>query len=487
MGVTKDNSVRISIPFSANAEKALLGALIQNPENIHYLQSELPLRSDHFFIDRHQLIFTALLDLSNQGVTIDLVTLIQELKNQEKYPTPTRDEFIIEIFEKAPLTENLLYHAEIIRNTFALRNIMESCEGIRQRASQQSFDDISELLDDLDKTLLALRDQQAQGDGLIPGSEVLRSTVIQLEQRMSHDGIPGISSGFSDLDKVTGGFQKSDLTILAARPGMGKTALILNWATKALNEKKTVAFFSLEMSKEQLMERILAAEGKINSAQIRKGQIKAPKDLNKLVKTIKEVNHISTHLLVDETPSISLSELTARCRRYHRDKGLDMVIIDYLQLVVGSRDLRKQGREREVSEISMGLKALAKELGVPVIAAAQLNRSPDSRPDKRPRISDLRESGSMEQDADMIVFIYRDDYYHPHSPDAGQAEIILGKNRHGPLETVRLAYLPAYVSFRQLALIDPLLAQNTSPQVSHGPNSKKNKGTSQHPPFSSPP
>ena len=205
------------------------------------------------------------------------------------------------------------------------------------------------------------------------------------------------------------------------------------------------------MSKEQLMERILSSEGKIESTKIRRGDLHTPRDTQKLLTAVREVRAISDYLLVDDTPSISLAELSSRCRRARVEHGLDIVIIDYLQLMMGSKEARKQGREREVSEISMGLKALAKELSIPVIAAAQLNRSPDSRPDKRPKISDLRESGSMEQDADLVMFIYRDEYYNPQSDAHGKAEVILGKNRHGPLKTVDLAYVPQFVSFRNLA------------------------------------
>lgn len=447
------SSARPQIPFSAEAERALLGALIQEPAAFHQLDTGSPLTQEHFFVATNGVIFAAIAHLMGQGIGVDFISLLGELQNTERYGERIRDEYVLGLMERAPLTENISYHAEIIKNTSTLRHIITTCEQMRHQAAHQStFDDIGELLGDIDKSLFQLRAISTAVSGLVPGAEVLMSTVEAIERRMNQQGVPGIPSGFYDLDEVLGGFQKSDLTILAARPGMGKTALALNWVVHALGCGKKVAVFSLEMSKEQLMERILAAEGKIDAAKMRRGELGRSREMNQMVKALKEVNQYVTRLVVDETPSISLSQLVSRCRRYHAERGLDMVVVDYLQLMVGSKDLRRQGREREVSEISMGLKALAKELGVPVVAVAQLNRSPDARQDKRPRISDLRESGSMEQDADQILFIYRDEYYDKNSEQKGQAEVIIGKNRHGPLKTVTLAYVPNYVSFRNLAL-----------------------------------
>ena len=441
------------IPFSAAAERAVLGALIQESSAFHLLDTAAPLTGDHFFVASNRVIFEAISHLLSQGVALDFISLIEELRNTERYSEVIRDEYIMELMEHAPLTDNILFHVEIIKNSHTLRHIMAACDRIRyQVAHQSTFDDISDLLSDLDRSLFQLRAISTTVTGLVPGLEVLHSAVEAIERRMKQSGIPGIPSGFYDLDEVLGGFQKSDLTILAARPGMGKTALVLNWVMNALGQSKKVAVFSLEMSKEQLMERILAAEGKIDSALMRRGELHRPGETTKMVKALKEVSRYISQLVVDETPSISLAQLVSRCRRYRAEHGLDMVVVDYLQLMVGSKEVRKQGREREVSEISMGLKALAKELAIPVIAAAQLNRSPDARQDKRPRISDLRESGSMEQDADQIIFIYRDEYYHKDSEQKNQAELIIGKNRHGPLKTVTLAYLPNYVSFHNLAL-----------------------------------
>lgn len=451
--VKSAGSARTQTPFSAEAERALLGTLIQDPAAFHLLDGSSPLSQEHFFVATNGVIFAAITHLMGQGIGVDFISLIGELQNTERYGERIRDEYVLALMEHAPLTENIVYHADIIKNTSTLRHIITTCEQMRHQAANQStFDDIGDLLGEIDASLFQLRDVSTATHGLVPGSEVLMSTVEAIERRMNQQGVPGIPTGFYDLDEVLGGFQKSDLTILAARPGMGKTALALNWVVHALGHGKKVAVFSLEMSKEQLMERILAAEGKIDASMMRRGELGRNREMNKMVKALKEVNQYVAQLVVDETPSISLSQLVSRCRRYHAERGLDMIVVDYLQLMVGSKELRRQGREREVSEISMGLKALAKELGIPVVAVAQLNRSPDARQDKRPRISDLRESGSMEQDADQILFIYRDEYYHKNSEQKGQAEVIIGKNRHGPLKTVTLAYVPNYVSFRNLAL-----------------------------------
>ena len=256
--------------------------------------------------------------------------------------------------------------------------------------------------------------------------------------------------GSTNLIILSGGLQGSDLIILAARPGMGKTALVLNMASNAMFAGKNVAIFTLEMSKEQLMGRVLAAVSRVDSSRLRKGDL-SDEEQDRLMEGARRIYERKEGFAIDETPGISLMELRSRCRRYHKEVGIDFIVVDYLQLMTAGTG-KPESREREISEISMGLKNLAKELNVPVIALAQLNRGPDSRPDKRPKISDLRESGSMEQDADMILFVYRDEYYNPSSEDAGIAEVIVGKNRHGSLTTIKLAYQPSYVSFQNLIL-----------------------------------
>ena len=440
------------IPHSNDAERLILAAILSESDNLSLVQSQIKLKSEHFFFENHRQIFQAFCELIAKSKAIDLVTVIEELKNQEKYPLTIKSDYIAELLDYSYAGENIIHHGQIVINSFQLRRIIQTCDDLKQRAGSYAYEDISELMDQIEKEVFSLRAEESS-KGLIVGTDVLQSTVNVLNERIDIKGIPGISSGFEDLDAVTGGFQKSDLTILAARPGMGKTALVLNWASAALLSGKKVAIFSLEMSKEQLMERLIVAEGKIDSSKMRKGDLKNPDIETKLIQALGSIRDFSDSLFIDDTPSITLAHLASNCRnRYLKDK-IDMVIIDYLQLMVGSKESKRQGREREVSEISMGLKSLAKELSIPVIAAAQLNRAPDARPDKRPRISDLRESGSMEQDADQILFIYRDEYYNPNSQFSGQAEVIIGKNRHGPLSKINLAYFPNYLCFKNLQVV----------------------------------
>jgi replicative DNA helicase len=262
--------------------------------------------------------------------------------------------------------------------------------------------------------------------------------------------VTGVPTGYTELDKLLGGFQPSDLIILAARPGMGKTAFALNCAANAAKAGKNVVIFTLEMTKEQLMGRVLSSEAKVDSSRLSRGDLTEDEE-DRLAQGARLVYTLSATMGIDETPGVTLMELRSRCRRYQKEFGLDMVIIDYLQLMgASSAGKRYESREREISEISMGLKSLAKELKIPIIALAQLNRGPDARPDKRPKMSDLRESGSMEQDADLIAFIYRDEYYNPGSEDTGVAEINIAKNRHGSTASIKLAFLPNFVSFQNL-------------------------------------
>lgn len=436
------------IPQAPEAERAVLGAIISNPDHFNAIQANVSLEPAHFFSQANHKIFSVMAELDSAGVPMDVVTVIDALRKSgdNDLINPT---YIVELPESAPVSKNVEHYARIVKNKFQLRCIIDACNSAKDRAAGNSSDDISDLIDTIEKEILSIRNQHDQG-GLTKASDILESTLEELEERISNDGsITGVVSGFSDLDGITAGFQRSDLIILAARPAMGKTALALNFATNALKSGARVAFFSLEMSKEQLLMRIMSAEGRLDSSRLRKGDLNED-DQDRLVHAARVINGYSEQLAIDDTAGITLAELRSRCRRFQRENGLDLILIDYLQLMSGSREVRKQGREREVSEISMGLKSLAKELNVPVITLAQLNRGPDARPDKRPKISDLRESGSMEQDADLIFFVYRDEYYNPNSEDTGKAEVIIAKNRHGGLETVKLAWLPNFVSFHNL-------------------------------------
>lgn len=306
---------------------------------------------------------------------------------------------------------------------------------------------IETYIETIEKEFLAIASEHDR-KGIVRGPEVLDATIEEIERRLeAGDEITGVPTGFNELNKLIGGWQPSDLVILAARPGMGKTAFALNCAANAARAGKNVVIFTLEMTKEQLMSRVLSSESRVDSSRLRRGDLNED-EVDRLTQGVRQLNEISVNMGIDETPGVSLMELRSRCRRYHKEVGIDMIVIDYLQLMSGSA--KADSREREISEISMGLKELAKELNVPIIALAQLNRGPDARPDKRPKISDLRESGSMEQDADMILFIYRDEYYNPSSEDQGIAELLVAKNRHGSTMTIKLAFQPNFVSFQNL-------------------------------------
>lgn len=443
MAVEKSN-----LPHSPDAEKAILGAILSNPEKLNDVNSASKLEAEHFFQDNHRKIYQSILKLDAENKATDLITVAHELEiSKESGEHNIGIEYLVELTESCPVSQNIEHYAEIVRKQYFLRKMIFTCTDVAKKASTYEGT-LNEFIETVEKSVLEITNQQDKSGGLTPGNEIVLAAIEELEKRIASDShITGVPSGFHDLDACTGGWQDSDLIILAARPGMGKTALALNWAMNGVKAGKTVAVFTLEMSKTQLMDRLISSEGRIDSSKMRKGDL-TEEDQNRLMYAAKTISGFGYRLAIDETPSITLSELRSRCRRYHKEHGLDMVIIDYLQLM-GSNS-KSDSREREVSEISMGLKGLAKELRVPIITLAQLNRGPDSRTDKRPKPSDLRESGSIEQDADLIVFVYRDEYYNENSESSGVSEVIIAKNRHGEVDTVKLAFLPNFVSFHNL-------------------------------------
>ena len=433
------------LPHALEAERAVLGAVLRNPNQLDALTSRSRLRAEHFFSDTHRKIFQCFLDLDLKNEPVDPITISQKLRHDVTYT------FLLELSEKAPLTQNIEHFGSMIREKYFARRVIIRCQETAQQAAEVDGD-VQQFMANVEQEFLDISRERDLSVGLVSAPEVLESTIADLERRIEGGGgVTGVSTGFNDLDRNTSGGKGSDLIILAARPGMGKTALALNWAMNALKSKNEnhVAIFTLEMSREQLMQRVLSSEGRIDSTKLRRGDLGA-EEQDDLAHAARRLHDYGFRLMIDETPAISVSEVRSRCRRYKKEHGLSLVVIDYLQLMTASETARKQGREREISEISTNLKAMAKELNVPVIALAQLNRGPDSRPDKRPRISDLRESGSMEQDADLILFVYRDEYYNADSELAGQSEVILAKNRHGETGTVTLAWLPNFVTFHNL-------------------------------------
>ncbi len=438
-----------AFPHSSEAERAVLGAVLRHPDSFSQVVERVQLQGEHFYLDTHRQIFEVMTHLDSAGKPIDYFTISEALTRLQ---IPPNLPFLIELVESSPVTENIEHYAHTVKEKYYLRRIIKVCEDASLQARVGSSD-AKEFLGEVEKEFLKIVNEHERAQaGLLSAKHVLQLTLDELEKRKAAGGkITGISSGFFDLDRITCGWQKSDLIILAARPGMGKTALALNWGLNAVKSHANshVAIFTLEMSKEQLVERLLSAEGKIDSTRLRRGDL-GEDDMDRVMYAARMINQVGDRLVIDETPGITVAELRTRCRRYKREHGLDLVVIDYLQLMSGSQTAAKQGREREIGEISTNLKGLAKELSVPVIALAQLNRGPDARPDKRPKMSDLRESGAMEQDADLIMFVYRDEYYNPDSADVGKSEIIIAKNRHGETGKSYLAWLPNFVSFHNL-------------------------------------
>ncbi len=429
-------------PHSVDAEKAVLGAILNEPPN--FISVSNILRQEHFYLEKHQVIYAVIAELDRDGRAADIITVAELAGYRGKISVA----YLSELVDSCPVTLHIDDYAHIVKQCYVRRKIIKSCQDVIKKALHYDGHD-DEFLEQIEKELLQATAVQEQS-GLIPASDVVTAVMEELESRIGlGDKLTGVPTGFKDLDAVTGGWQASDLIILAARPGMGKTALALNWAVAAARKGFPTVVFSLEMSKNQLIMRLLASEAKIDAAKMRRGNLNS-NEQDLLMQGMRQLHDLPAQLSIDDTPAITMMELRSRCRRFQREHGLGLIVIDYLQLVGRNVESRYENREREISEISRSLKALAKELSVPVISLAQLNRGPDARPDKRPRMSDLRESGSMEQDADLVLFIYRDEYYHKSSEAAGKAEVIIGKNRHGPMETIALAFLANYVSFHTL-------------------------------------
>jgi len=439
----------LELPQSLAMEKAVLGAVLHEHNN--FLSVSLKLKSpEFFFLASHQRIYQSMFSLDQENKPIDIHMVRDQLRlHQTERDHEIPITFLLELLEAGLTTVNLNHYVELIRRDYYLRRIIQVCQKTVQKAIRYDETQIELFVEQAEKEFLDISHSHETG-GLRSASDILIPTLEELEKKLKNDeGITGVPSGFTDLDAITAGWQSSDLVILAARPGMGKTALALNCAMNAAKQGRHVAIFTLEMSQNQLMLRLLASEARVDSSRLRKG-ILDEEEQDRLMQGARQIHNLPAKLSIDETPAITLTEIRSRCRRFKKEHKLELVIIDYLQLMGTNHHRRDLNREREISEISIGLKGLAKELDISVMALAQLNRGPDSRPDKRPKLNDLRESGSIEQDADLILFIYRDDYYHKNSEQSGKAEIILGKNRHGPTTTLSLAYLPNFVSFHNL-------------------------------------
>lgn len=436
------------LPQNIEAEQAVLGAvLIESTVINQVLEILIP---EDFYKEAHRKIFNSMIDLDRENKPIDLLTLFDHLKsNGNLLEEVGESSYLTYLTELVPTTENVNYYAKLVKEKSIIRKLVMAASDIAHRGNDENID-LDEFIDRAEQTILDIAQNKIKPSFYDSKELAVKALEIIEQLHARKELITGIPTGFEKLDYLTSGLQPADLVIIAGRPGLGKTSLTLNIAAYAAMEHGTsIGIFSLEMTKEQLMLRMLSNKSKVNYSNIRSGYIK-DEDLEKLVHAADELGQAKIY--IDDTPAISVLEIRAKTRRQKRDKGLDMIIVDYLQLMRGSR--RVESREREIAEISGSLKALAKELSIPVIAVSQLSRQTETRSDRRPQLSDLRESGAIEQDADLVLFIHRADVYRkdPEEKD-GIAEIIIGKQRNGPTGTVKLAFLErqGVPSFENLA------------------------------------
>ncbi|HLS22753.1 MAG TPA: replicative DNA helicase [Pseudogracilibacillus sp.] len=425
-------------PNSLEAEQAVIGAIFLEPEAFSTAAERLT--PADFYRTNHQIIFQAMLELFEKGEPIDLITVTTLLTNENKIDAAGGVVYLTQLTESVPTAANIDYYSKIVEEKAILRRLIQTATDIVTQTYARE-DEVEELIDEAERNILSVSSRKnAQSFKEI--KDVLIEVYDNIEKlHHAENDVTGIPTGYRDLDRMTSGFQKNDLIIIAARPSMGKTAFALNIAQNvATTTDENVAIFSLEMGAEQLVQRMLSAEGNIDSQRLRTGKL-TEEDWTKLTMAMGSLSHAG--IFIDDSPGIRVADIRSKCRRLKQEHGLGMIIIDYLQLIQGSGSNR-ENRQQEVSEISRSLKALARELEVPLIALSQLSRSVEQRQDKRPMMSDLRESGSIEQDADIVGFLYREDYYETdksEESDNQNIEIIISKQRNGPTGTVELAFI----------------------------------------------
>ena len=430
------------LPHSIEAEQSVIGSMIMDKDAI-VTASEI-LHGDDFYSKQYGIIFDAMVELFNEGKPVDLVTLQNRLREKDVPPEISSMEFVRDLLNAVPTSANVRHYANIVSEKAVLRRLIKLTEEI-ENDCYLNKEPVEVIMEETEKKMFQLLGQRNSGD-FMPIRQVVINTLENIERASKTKGnVTGIPTGFTDLDYKTSGLQNSDFILIAARPSMGKTAFVLNIAQyMAFKKDKAVAIFSLEMSREQLMNRLLSMESKVDSQHLRTGNLKDD-EWSKLIESAGMIGE--SRLMIDDTPGISIGEMRSKCRKYKLEHGLDIIIIDYLQLMSGSGKSSSESRQQEISDISRSLKALARELNVPVVALSQLSRAVEQRTDHRPMLSDLRESGAIEQDADVVMFIYRDDYYNKDSENKGIAEIIIAKQRNGPIGTVNLVWLPDYTKF----------------------------------------
>ncbi len=438
-----------TLPHNLEAERSVLGAILLHNEAFN-LAAEL-IDSADFYRDAHRRIFDKMVKIAERGAAIDLVTLREELTRAGDLDEVGGPAYITALVDGVPRSMNVEHYARIIKEKSTLRSLIASANRILTTA-YDAEEDADVILDQAEHAIFAIADDKVR-DGFVSLRDLAQSSLETIEQLHARkELITGVPTGFTDLDEMTSGLQPSDLIIVAARPSMGKTSLVLNIAQHVgTKTDKTVGIFSLEMSKEQLFLRMLTAEARIDAQRMRRGYL-GERDWGRLSQAIGTLS--DAKIFIDDTPSIGVLEMRAKCRRLSAEHDLNLVIIDYIQLMQGRG--RFENRTLELASISRSLKGLAKELNVPIVVLSQLSRAPESRSDHRPQLSDLRESGALEQDADVVMFIYREDMYQDKTDPSGEgngvAELIIGKQRTGPTGTVKLAFIREYTRFENLAL-----------------------------------
>ncbi|MFQ5513273.1 MAG: replicative DNA helicase [Myxococcota bacterium] len=435
-----------AIPADHEAERAVLGAILLDHDSLFKIEDKVA--ADSFDLPSHRLLFQACQELAAKQQAITLITLRNYLEEQDLLEQVGGVPYLNELVDSTPTAAHVEHHADLVRDKALARRLIHSCERVAAQGYEGGIP-VRELIDEAEREILRI----AMGNARVGFSGVRQELQGAFEyiERVQSGDVTGCRVGFDALDRHLGGMQGGDLIIIAARPSMGKTALALNFASHhARDQNGCVAIFSLEMTKRQLIVRLLMSEAEVDFSRFREGVL-GERDLRQLTRAASHLEE--RRIFIDDSAVVTVSDISAKARRLHRDENLTMVIVDYIQLIQGRG--RDERREQEVAEISRSLKLLAKELDVPVIALSQLNRGPETRPNKRPMLADLRESGAIEQDADVVMFIYRDEVYDENSPDQGIAEVIIAKQRNGPIGTVRLQFEGRYTRFNNLSERQP--------------------------------